>query len=104
MKFKENDSVINIKPVESIKILTTLKILYAGDLEFYPFSNFIGKGYHMTYYSWDEMCLDPPTLLFRDFFIKEDELDDRFILYYELTKNHEMAIERDKRISEIFED
>ena len=107
MKFNKHDVIVNVKVVDEIKILTSLNVIYVGDLEFYPFSNKKGEGYHLRYRPWNDMALDD-TILFKDFFITEDELDDRFILLNELSqdveKNIRTSIEREKRINEIFED
>ena len=107
MKFSRNDIIVNVKVVDDIKILTSLTVIYVGELDFYPFADKKGEGYHLRYHPWEDMALDD-TLLFRDIFITEAELDDRFILLNELPKDIEKnirtSIERDKRINEIFED
>ena len=107
MKFKRQDIIVNVKIVEELRLLTSLTIIYVGELEFYPFSNKKGEGYHLRYRPWYDMALDD-TILFQDFFILEDELDDRFILLNDLSQDLEKkirtSVEREKRINEIFED
>lgn len=107
MKFNRNDIIVNVKIVEELRLLTSLTVIYVGELGFYPFANKKGDGYHLRYRPWSDMALDD-TILFQDFFITEDELDDRFILLNDLSqdveKNIRTAVEREKRINEIFED
>lgn len=98
--FKIDDYIANVKPIEGLNILTPLIVRFAGDMEFYPDSPIIGDGYHMTYYHWD----DNKGLVYCNFYIKDEEIDEKFAFYEDLTQSQIMAIEREDRINEIFED
>ena len=100
MRFEANDQVANIEPINDIKILTPLTIRFAGDMQFYPDSPITGKGYHMTYYDWN----DDIGLIYCDLFIAEEEVDNKFVIYRDLTQSQIIAIEREDKINEIFED
>ena len=65
MKFKIDDYIVNVKPINGLDILTPMVVRFAGDMEYYPDSTIIGDGYHMTYHRWD----DYKGLLYCNFFI-----------------------------------
>ena len=100
MKFKVDDYIVNVAPVEGLNILTPLIVRSAGNMEYYPDSTITGDGYHMTYYSWD----NDKGLVYCNFYINEEQIDDRFAFYNNLTQSQITAIEREDRINKIFED
>ena len=100
MKFKVDDYIVNVKSVEGLNILTPLIVRFAGDMKCYPHSSIDCDGCHMTYYRWD----NDKGLIYCDFYMKEEDIDDRFAFYKDLTESQIAAIEREDKINEIFKD